>query len=73
MSECLWCHRERDLKTSTDRGLDADHFVVAGPDGRCLFVPYGKVCDKCFDSVREQWASEGAVSQPMSAYGGCDV
>ena len=69
MADCLWCHRDRELKTS-DGALEADRYVVAGPDGRCLFIEYGTVCAECFDDVREQWAAEGDLSQPLSAYGG---
>jgi len=70
MSECLWCHRDRELKTSTDAGLKADHFVAASPDGQCLFVPYGAVCGECFDDVCDQWEREGDLTQPLSAFGG---
>ena len=70
MSECLWCHRDRELKTHSDQGLKFDQFVAAAPEGQCLWIPYGKLCAECFDDVRDQWERTGELTQPLSAFGG---
>lgn len=62
---CRWCGEVREL---VDR-LGTSYLVV-GPDGGVLSVPFGEVCKECWDTILEQWSSTGELSRPLTSYGG---
>ena len=63
---CIWCERERELKHTSDNGFEFDGFIVAGPDGDCLTMEYGRVCHNCWDTIRDQWEREGTLTKPST-------
>lgn len=66
---CRWCERERELVTN--RGMCSR--LVAGDTGEVLEVPYGEVCEECFEEIVTQWSETGELSRPLSAFGGASA